>query len=280
MIDVCNNSSKRTKSVILELDKVTHEYRKRGVRTVALRKVSVRIKHSQRVAIVGRSGAGKSTMVRLMAGFERPTQGAALFNGVEIPVMGTRGFIKHVQHVQYISQNASGSLNPALRVSTVINEVLCNLDVQRSLRAETVKQCLRQVALPVDFASRYVTELSEGQRQRVAIARALATGCQVIIADECFSGLDAMTASEIISTFNRVYYRDNVSIIYVSHDVTMVPRLADRIIVVEEGRIVEHGSTKEVLQSPCDPFTKELVSASCWLDWPTYQGEVPTGEGA
>jgi peptide/nickel transport system ATP-binding protein len=223
---------------------------------VALDDVSLAVAAGARIGIVGESGAGKSTLVRALLGLEPLESGDVLFEGALLAQCDTSSFRRAVQPV---FQDPRSSLNPRLTVGRIVAEPLecLGIDVDHALR---VREVLADVALDASFAARYPHELSGGQRQRVAIARALAPAPQVLIADEPVSALDVLIRDEIVSLLDDLIARRNLSLVLVSHDLSVVARLCTEIAVMRDGRVVENGPIERVVGSPVDDFTRRIVA--------------------
>ena len=232
----------------------------------ALDHVDVSIAAGERLGIVGESGSGKSTLIRLLAGLDRPTGGQVWFD--DRPVSGVAesrlGFLR--QAVQIVFQDPRSSLNPRMRVGDIITEPLRS----RLLRgragvpadpAARLAEVLDQVGLPADSGRRHPHEFSGGQRQRIALARALAPRPRVLIADEPVSALDVSVRSQVINLLNDLVGEHELTLVFVSHDLTVVRHLCDRIAVMQSGRIVEQGGTAEVYAAPQQPYTQSLLDA-------------------
>ena len=235
----------------------------------AVDQVELTIGYGDRLGIVGESGSGKSTLVRLLAALDRPTAGAVLFDGQSIagrPESGL-GFLRSA--VQLVFQDPLSSLNPRMRVGDIITEPLRSPlltgsqrgSTARTARAQRLAEVLDQVGLPADSGRRYPHEFSGGQRQRIALARALAPRPRVLIADEPVSALDVSVRSQVINLLNDLVATEHLTLVFVSHDLTVVRHLCDRVAVMRGGRILEQGPTAEVYESPADPYTRTLLDS-------------------
>lgn len=235
----------------------------------AVDQVDLRIAHGARLGIVGESGSGKSTLVRLLAALDRPTAGEVRFDGQ--PVSGRPesrlGFLRSA--VQLVLQDPLSSLNPRMRVADIVTEPLrspllrgsARVPTSRRGRAERLAHVLDQVGLPDDSGRRYPHEFSGGQRQRIALARALAPRPRVLIADEPVSALDVSVRSQVINLLNDLVADERLTLVFVSHDLTVVRHLCDRVAVMRDGQVVEQGPTAELFASPSDPYTRILLDS-------------------
>lgn len=230
-----------------------------GGQARALDGVNLAVDKGEVVAIVGESGCGKTTLARTLLGLERPTQGTVWFQGQPLDY-GGRALKRYRKQVQLVLQDPSGSLNPRHSVYEAVAEgprVHGMAD-----EAGQVAKALAEAGLrpPERFYLRYPHELSGGQRQRVVIAGALALEPEVLIADEPVSSLDASVRGEILALILRLREQLGLTVLVVTHDLGLAWNIADRIVVMYLGRIVEQGSTEEVLSAPKHPYTRALLS--------------------
>lgn len=216
-------------------------------------------------ALVGESGSGKSTVARLLARLYEATDGAILFHGRNIAAHGRRReVLDYRSHVQMIFQDPFGSLNPVKRVEhNIARPLLIHHLCSRSEARRRVYELLESVGLvpAADFAGKYPHQLSGGQRQRVSIARALAVQPSILIADEPISMLDVSIRMGILNLMLDLKRRQNIAFLYITHDIASARYVADEIIVMYAGHVVEQGETDEVLQNPLHPYTRLLLSA-------------------
>jgi peptide/nickel transport system ATP-binding protein len=234
-------------------------------RTEALRGVSFGVKAGQRFGIVGESGSGKSTLVRLLAGLDRPTSGTIEFRGIRIDNLGERGLKFLRDELQIVFQDPMGSLDPRMRIRDIICEPLSRGDD----RAGRLRELLDAVGLPQDAASRYPHQFSGGQRQRISIARALAPHPKVLVADEPVSALDVSVRAQILSLLADLVERYDLTLVFVSHDLSVIRHVCDTVAVMRRGEIVELGDVEQVYQQPAHPYTRELIAAA-----PTIRGAL------
>lgn len=226
----------------------------------ALDDVSVEVAAGEVVAIVGESGSGKTTLTRCLLGIERASSGVVLLDGEQVGECRDKNFHRHVQAV---FQDPFSSLDPRWPVRDTIRESLDYLGIGdcRRQRDEIVNQQLIRVGLPRSIADRRPAMLSGGQRQRVAIAAALACGPRLLIADEPVTALDVSVQAQILNLINDLREELNLAVLLISHDLSVVGHLSDRVIVLRQGRMVESGPTSEILSEPRHTYTKELLSA-------------------
>jgi len=237
----------------------------RGGRVRALDGVSLQVEAGQRLGIVGESGSGKSTLIRLMAALDRPTSGSIRFEGREITGLAERdlGFLR--ASVQPVFQDPRSSLNPRMTVGSIVTEPLRSRHLRRSLERvdprRRLSEVLAAVDLPPEAARGYPHEFSGGQRQRIAIARALAPDPRVLIADEPVSALDVSVRAQVLNLLADLVTARGLTLIFVSHDLTVVRHLCDSVVVLRNGRIEEQGGTEEVFARPKADYTRALIAA-------------------
>lgn len=251
-------------TTILEAVKLSRSFRlprigfgKERAMRFALVDVDLQVNQGARLGIVGESGSGKTTLARLLLGLDTPTGGFIKFRNE--PLVG-QDMHQFRRDVQVIFQDPRSSLNPRMSIENIIGEPLECLNVpgERIVRIEEV---LTAVGLPLDLRHRFAHELSGGQRQRVAIARSLAPYPKVLIADEPVSALDVLVRDEILSLLAGLTDNLGLTLILISHDLSVIARLCDEVVVMQDGVIVERGKTAEVFQSPQHEFTRKLIAA-------------------
>ncbi|OIH92551.1 ABC transporter ATP-binding protein [Curtobacterium sp. MCBA15_001] len=250
---------------VLVVTDLVKEYRLRGRGAGTLRAadgVSFTVRRATTTAVVGESGSGKTTVARILLGLEQPTSGTALVDGRAI---GTaRGAERRAirRQVQPVFQDPYGSLDPTSTIERVIDEPLRVFGVgDRASRSERVATLLDQVALPRSIAQLRPNELSGGQRQRVAIARALALEPEVLILDEAVSALDVLVQEQVLTLLDDLQDRLGLSYLFITHDLGVVRRIADDVVVMRRGEVVEHGSVAQVFDAPQDQYTRDLLDA-------------------
>jgi peptide/nickel transport system ATP-binding protein len=221
----------------------------------ALTDASVDVAAGEVLAIVGESGSGKSTLARLIAGLEIPDAGRVILDGRQLPA-GRRG--RRPQEIQIVFQDPYSTLNPSFTIRQSLEEALR----AGGSREHTVTELLDLVELDPALAERRPSQLSGGQRQRVAIARALAPNPQVLICDESVSALDVSVQAQILDLLARLRDELGLAMLFITHDLGVVARIADRVVVLRRGEIVERGETTRILREPTHEYTRLLVSAA------------------
>jgi peptide/nickel transport system ATP-binding protein len=212
----------------------------------ALRGVSLRVGHGESVALVGESGSGKSTLLRVIADLEHPTTGSVKLTGGQRP--------------QMVLQDAGASLTPWLSVGELIAERLRG-QMSRAARRDAVAEVLDRVGLPLEVAKSRAGQLSGGQRQRVSLARATVVPPSVLLCDEPTSALDVSLAASVLNLIGDLRRTLDMSVVFVTHDLSVARVVADRIAVMYLGRIVEIGPADQVIDDPAHPYTQALVDS-------------------
>jgi peptide/nickel transport system ATP-binding protein len=235
-------------------------WRRRDV--TAVDAVSFRVRRATTTAVVGESGSGKTTVARMVLGLLAPTSGTVTFDGHDISALDRRGAKAFRRRVQPVFQNPYGSLDPMYSVYRTIEEPLRTHGVgTRPERQRAVRELLDQVALPSAVLRRFPRELSGGQRQRVAIARALALQPEMLVCDEAVSALDVLVQAQILDLLNELQARLGLTYLFISHDLAVVRQIADDVVVMCRGRVVEHAPAEDVFERPAEEYTRHLLDA-------------------
>jgi ABC-type glutathione transport system ATPase component len=236
---------------------------RRGRPLVAIDDVSFHIARGEAVALVGESGSGKSTIARLIARLDSPDRGTIFLDGVDILARERRASLAYRGRVQMIFQDPFGSLNPVHDVAHHLVRPLIRHGRDGGDARGRALELLRAVGLEPaeEIIDRFTTELSGGQRQRVAIARTLAVAPDLLVADEPTSMLDVSLRVDILNLLARLRGERGLSILLITHDLVAARLLADRILVLYRGRIVEEGASADILEHPTHSYTQALLSA-------------------
>jgi peptide/nickel transport system ATP-binding protein len=231
--------------------------------------VGFSVQKGETLAIVGESGSGKSTVARLLMRLEEPTSGSASYRGADIFAMKDARLLAQRRRVQMVFQDPYSSLNPHMRVASIIAEPwTVHQDIlPKAARQDRVAELLSMVGLAPEHGRRYPHQFSGGQRQRIAIARALACDPELIICDEAVSALDVSIQAQIIELLTGLRDRLGLSYIFISHDLEVVRSFADRVLVMKSGRFVEEGDVEALFSAPIQPYTQALVSATPKPKW-------------
>lgn len=225
--------------------------------------VSFSIPQGKTVGLLGESGSGKTTIGRTLVKLVTATSGKALWKGTDILPMSEREFRPLRRRIQYIFQDPFGSLNPRIPIGRIIGEALeiHFKEMNAGERGDRVASLLRRVGLLPEMRGRYPHEFSGGQRQRIGIARALAVEPEFLICDEPVSALDVSVQAQIVNLLQDIQEELGLAMLFIAHDLAVVEHISDSVLVLHRGKIVESGPSREVLEKPKDPYTRELLAA-------------------
>ncbi|MAF07295.1 MAG: ABC transporter [Acidiferrobacteraceae bacterium] len=270
---------------VLEVSGVSARYP--GVEEVVLSDISVKVQKGKTVAVVGESGSGKSTLARVITGLLPPFAGGVRFRGELLsPALANRGR-EQLRAIQMIYQMPDVALNPRQKIFEIIGRPLeFYLGLKGEEKTAAINRLLEQIELPTDYADRYPAQLSGGEKQRICIARALAAEPDLIICDEVTSALDQLVAEGILELLQNLQNQLGVSYLFITHDLATVRAIADSIVVMYQGRVVEQGTKAEILSPPHEAYTELLLSSvpemdPDWLDTLVERrkrGELPTAD--
>ena len=255
---------------LMEVQGVTARYPGTGVDV--LLNVSINIKKGKTVAVVGESGSGKSTLARVITGLLPPVSGSIQFKGSKLPDKLNDRKKEHLRTVQMIYQMPDVALNPRQKITDIIGRQLeFYLGLHGEEKVKRIQKLLEQIELPISFMERFPAQLSGGEKQRICIARALAAEPDLIICDEVTSALDQLVAEGILELLQNLQNTLHVSYLFITHDLATVKAIADNIVVMYQGRIIEQGTKSEILAPPHAPYTELLLSSvpemdPDWLD--------------
>jgi dipeptide transport system ATP-binding protein len=228
---------------------------------------SFSLESGKTLAIVGESGCGKSTLARLATMIEKPTEGEIYISGTDPHANDGADIPRLRQEVQIIFQNPYGSLNPRKKVGVILEEpVVINLKLAAAERRKLAETMLAKVGLRAEHYDRYPHMFSGGQRQRIAIARALMLKPNILIADEPVSALDISIQAQVLNILMDLQEEMNLALVFISHDLSVVRRIADQIMVMYLGKVVEQGEAKTIFENPSHPYTQALLGATPAVD--------------
>ena len=252
------------KKVLLNIDDLCMYFDYKGKRLKASEHISFDIMEGETFGLVGESGSGKSTIGKCIIGLNKPTAGRITFMGEEITgITDPKEYKEKLRDIQMIFQDPMSSLNPKKQVGDIIREALIIQKVGKTKEEQDriIADIMGKVGIPAEYANRYPKDFSGGQRQRIGIARALVVNPRLIIADECIAALDASVQAQIVNMLKRIKEETGTSFLFISHDLTMVRHLSDRIGVLHLGYLLEIGTSEEIFDNPVHPYTRSLLAA-------------------
>jgi ABC-type glutathione transport system ATPase component len=251
---------------LLELRDITKTFsRPGGKATRAVDHVSLCVRANEIFGIVGESGSGKSTLARLALRLIEADEGAVWLMGRNISLMKKRSLPAVRRSMQMVFQNPLASFNPKIKIGAALREVCAHYQCNAAQTSEKVESLIAAIGLHTDVLARYPSELSGGQLQRLAIARALIGGPALLIADEPVSALDVSIQAQLLNLFSDLRERLSLTMIFISHDISVVEYLCDRVAVMQHGKIMEEGPMREVFYNPQNDYTKRLIAAALKL---------------
>ena len=228
-----------------------------------LEDLSLELKSGESLGLVGESGSGKSTLANSIMGLKKIDRGEIYFLGNKVYDLKDKAFDKSIrQDIQIVFQNPYSSLNPKMKVKKIIGEILLHYKIssRESLTKDTV-EVLEKVSLDKSFLERYPRELSGGQRQRVCLARAIAARPKLLILDEPTSALDLLIQRDVLKLLKSLREDLDLSYIFISHDLEVVRYICDRVVIMEDGVLVEEGKVEEIFTGPKMDYTKRLIAS-------------------
>ncbi|MGB3187707.1 MAG: ATP-binding cassette domain-containing protein [Ornithinimicrobium sp.] len=224
--------------------------------------VSLSVAAGERLGIVGESGSGKSTLLRIMAGLDQPSAGGISVDGASIVGQSWRELRWLRERLQVVFQDPMSSLDPRMKVGDIIAEPLVALRRgDPGERTARVEELLEAVGMSGGAAGRYPHQFSGGQRQRISIARALAPGPQILMADEPVSALDVSVRAQVLNLLDDVVAGYDLTLVFVSHDLSVVRHVCDRVAVMRQGQFVEVAPTEQLFTDPANEYTQALIEA-------------------
>ena len=236
---------------LIQVENIVKSFRDKKQQVLAVDHVSLHLDEGEIVGIIGESGSGKSTVLRLLSGIMKPDEGVVMLFDKPLDTNDRSRF----RDLQMIFQDARASFDKQYTIEQSLNEVRKHLNPT----ALENRFLLQEVGLDISFASKYPYEMSGGECQRAAIARALACDPKVLLCDEITSALDVITQEKICGLLTHLCHQHHISAIFVSHDLPLVSNLCDRVMIMKDGKVVEEGKTKDLMRNPQHPYTKELL---------------------
>lgn len=257
------DGNRRTTDVILRFDLVSREFRQGRSESVrALDNVTFDVHRGEIVAVIGPSGAGKTTLAMIALGLDRPTSGEVSWLGTDVHRLRGARRRRAQRDNRLITQDPFGALHPGMNVASIVTEPLRGSSVPRQLWPEVADTALQRVGLDPDvYRTRFPHQLSGGQRQRVCIARATVGNPQLVIADEPTSMLDVSVRAAIAFLLRKLCTEQSIGMLLITHDLGVARHVADRVVVLHGGTVVESGPTNVVFDAPAAPMTRALLAA-------------------
>lgn len=245
---------------MLEITNVSKHYQRGRSLFTAVNNLSLQVQPREIMGLVGESGSGKSTLAKMIVMLEQPSKGEIFFNNQNLLKLDYNKKLEMRRHIQIIFQNPYGALNPRMTLLQILNEPL---DIHQlytgSSRSKRIEDLLHMVGLTKNHLNRYPHQFSGGQHQRICIARALAVEPTFLVCDEPLSALDLSVQAQIINLLRKCQKELGLTMLFISHDLAAVDMLADRVAVMYQGEIVEHGSSENIFHHPQHPYTKRLL---------------------
>jgi oligopeptide/dipeptide ABC transporter ATP-binding protein len=251
------------KNALVETKEISKQFRAGKNRvSKAVDGISLTIRKGEIFGLVGESGCGKSTFGRMLLRLIEPTSGSVFFKGMDITSLGNREFARIRRSMQMVFQDPYGSFNPRMRIGSSLMEVGKYFGLPKESAAARVSELLGQVSLPEDVLSRSPRELSGGQLQRLAIARALFNNADFIVADEPVSALDVSIQAQLLNLFRDLRESTGLTMLFISHDISVINYLCDRVGVMYLGRLVETADTADLFHGARHPYTQALLASA------------------
>ena len=260
-------SAPESSTPLLQVRKLAKTYVRRGSltqpgsRVEAIKDVAFTLDHGRTLGLAGSSGCGKSTVARCVSCIERPDQGEILFAGCDLTGLSSRRLRPLRPSIQLMFQDAATAINPRFSAAETISEPLLIQGVEAAERAARVTAAMRDVGLAPEWAERAAHEFSGGQRQRLTLARALVLRPKLLILDEPLTGLDVSTQAQIANLLLDLQAAHGIAYLFISHDLFLLGRVADRIAIMADGHLVEDGPTQQVMSRPQHEATRKLLAA-------------------
>lgn len=239
-------------------------FRKHSGINKAVDDVSFTIHEGEIVGVIGESGSGKTTLAKTILCLEKKTSGHVFVDGVDIHTLSGKELLAYRKKLQIVFQNPSDSLNIRKTVFEMLHEVIYFHKIVKteSDALEFSSSLLQKVGLDASYLSRYPHELSIGQQQRICLARSLCTKPKLLVLDECTSALDISVQAQVLNLLLELHQEQNLSYLLISHDLSVVYHLADKVLVLYQGKIVESGPVEQVFNTPQHPYTKKLLASA------------------
>lgn len=246
---------------VLRVKELEKTFYKAGNSFQAVNKVSFQVRRGEILGLVGESGCGKSTTAKLITRLQNVDAGEIYLQENEVTHVRGKEGRKIYKEIQMIFQNPTDSFNPRCRLGTAIMESMRNQGKSKKYAMERMLQLLEECGLPKEYANRYPHEVSGGECQRAAIARALAVKPSLIICDEATSALDVTVQNQIITLLQKLQREEELSFLFICHDLALVQQFCHRVMVMYKGQIVEEGTPDEIIKNPKAEYTRMLIDS-------------------
>ena len=248
--------------IVLSAKHIVKQFPASGGRTLtACNDVNLNVYKGKTLGIVGESGCGKSTFVRMVISLDKPTSGEILYHGKNLSDLSKKETWLNRQNMQMVFQDPLASFDPKMKIVDILTEPLINYGkLKRSEKESKARELLKMVELPEDFTDRYPHNMSGGQRQRIGIARALSVNPEFLLCDVPISALDVSIQAQVVNVLEDLQQELGLTYLFVAHDLSMVRHISDRIGVMYLGKIVESGESDEEYDNPCHPYTRALLA--------------------
>ncbi|MFI6274997.1 dipeptide ABC transporter ATP-binding protein [Streptomyces sp. NPDC050988] len=256
-----DGSADADSSALFTVDGLSRGFRSDGHTVHALRDVSLRVGRGEVLGVVGESGSGKSTLAKMLVRLDRPTSGRLEKDGADYSGFRGKRLQAFRRAVQMVFQHPAGSLNPKLRVATSVREPLATSGVTGAEARRRIDEVLTEVGLPPEAAGRLPHEFSGGQKQRIAIARAIAARPEAVVLDEPTSALDVSVQAQVLDLLLTIQQAEELTYVFISHDLAVVQAVSDRVVVMYAGRVVEVAEAEALFASPAHWYTRALLDA-------------------
>lgn len=231
-----------------------------------IKNINFNLKSGEFLGLIGESGSGKSTIAKIIVGLIKPSSGKIVYDKKNILNISIDERKKVREDIQMIFQNPYSSLNPKYKIKEIILEGLqYKKNIQKLDTDIILKKILYEVGLKDDILEKFPSQLSGGERQRVGIARALSMQPKILIADECLSSLDILTQTQILKIFLKIKKDFKLSCIFISHDLTVIKRICDKVIILKDGKVIEAGEKNKIFQKPENIYTRKLLETKITL---------------
>ena len=265
---------------ILNVKNVAVEYDRHGRKVRAVAGVDLTLNTGEILGLVGESGCGKSTLGKAIVGILAPVTGEVVFDGKVVKKLTRGKRPEHFRNLQMVFQDPYGSLNPRRKIGVQIADGLIVAGMSKKAALVKAADLLEKVGLPRNAVDRFAHQFSGGQRQRISIARALAASPTAIIADEPISALDTSSQAQVANLLVNLVDEFDMGMVFISHDLSIVRRISDRVAVMYLGKIVEVGTVDQIWNNPSHPYTRALISAIPHADGTSFMpkdlpGDVP-----